>query len=216
MLAPGPVQAQFTENANLETTPGDAAAGLPARPHRIWDTRQRHGAAARRRAATAAHTVETRGACARGFAPGETVWRLRLFAGTSLASGRRAYWIAPLCAVCLPGRSESRWATILPRPCESCGHGVVDCCRSRWRRISACYERCQRRAWNRRRLYQAARSVASRAAGISGPHGPTPGIALGDGATALGAPPRGTEVSSTFMLSCVHGPCVSSKLICRS
>ncbi len=104
----------------------------------------------RRRLTAAARNGGICGRCGRRLAPQETVWRLQLFAGTSPVSARRVYLIAPACAACLPG-GEARWAMIPPRRCEGCGRGVIDCCRSGWRRITACCERCRRRAGNRRR-----------------------------------------------------------------
>jgi hypothetical protein len=106
-------------------------------------------AATRRRGARAAEAGEICGACGRRLTLQETVWRLRLPAGTSPVSRRDVTWVAPACAACLP---SARWATVPRRPCEGCGRRVVDCCRSRSRRITSCCERRRRRAWNRRRI----------------------------------------------------------------
>jgi hypothetical protein len=106
----------------------------------------------RRRVYAAAQNGDSCGVCGRLLTSQETVWRIRLPAGTSPGSGRSAYLIASVCAGCLPGGNASRWARIPPRRCEGCGRGVIDCCRSGWRRITACCERCRRWAQSRRRV----------------------------------------------------------------
>jgi hypothetical protein len=108
-------------------------------------------------------------ACGRSLTVADTVYRRRIFAGASAISARRVYWVAPVCVACrCPCGQEvrhrkgcgkdwciaARWATISARPCAGCGRGVVNCCSSSRIRITACSDRCRRRAWARRRIVQ--------------------------------------------------------------